>query len=94
MFTAASSAVAKLQKQPKCEPLPLSEEASTSRGNSGARIDKRGISVRSLGIYKGVQDGWNKKVEGEVRGDETGGAVLPCWDGKGFAFYLGSNKGC
>lgn len=50
----------------------------------------RGKSVRNLGIYKGIQDDWNKKVEGELRGEDTGGAVLPCWSEKEFVLYLGS----
>ena len=77
----------------KCEPMPLSKEASTSRGSTGVKIDEWGNSVLTLGIYKGVQDGRNKKVEGKVKEDETRGAIIPYWDIKTFVLYLVSNKG-
>lgn len=80
-----------LSKRDKCEPVPPRRPVPVEEME---KTDKGGNSVRSLGVYRGIRDSWNKNVEGELRGEETGGAVVSCWDGKGFVLYLGSNKGC
>ena len=42
---------------------------------------------------QGVQDKWNKEVEGEDKRGETGGATIPYWDIREFALYPVSNEG-
>lgn len=62
--------------------MPLSKEASTRRGNSRVKTNREQCDASE--DLQGVEDDWNKEVQGEVERDETGGDIVPYWDVQGF----------